>query len=88
MLDKIKQREVMDELDQPISWDEIKKSTTELVNDIAPGLNGVPPNTFKALKDVNLSYLLLFYNQFWHSQADFNEWHERQTVVRHVRKHK
>ena len=24
--------------------------------------------------------LLLFYNQFWHSQADFDEWHEGQVV--------
>ena len=46
VLDKIKQREVMDKLDQPISWDEIKKSTTKLVNDKAPGLNGVPLNAF------------------------------------------
>ena len=55
VLDKINQREVMDELDQPISWDEINKSTTKLANDKAPGLNGVPPNVFKALGDANLS---------------------------------
>ena len=55
LLDNIKQREVMDELDQPISWDEIKKSTTKLENDKAPGLNGVPHNAFKALDDANLS---------------------------------
>ena len=40
VLDKIKQREVMDELDQPISWDDIKKATTKLANNKAPGLNG------------------------------------------------
>ena len=81
VLDKIKQREVMDKLDHTISWDEIKKATNKLANDKAPGLNGVPPNNaFKALDDANLSWLLLFYNQFWHSQADFGEWHEGQVV--------
>ena len=45
----------MDELDHPISWDEINKATTELANDKAPGLNGVPPNAIKALDDTNLS---------------------------------
>ena len=80
MLDKIKQIEVMDELDYPISWDEIKKATTKLVNDNAPGLNGVPPNAFKTLDDANLSWILLFYNKFWHIQADFDEWHENQVV--------
>ena len=63
MLDKIKKREVMTELDQPISWEEITKSTTKIANDKAPGLNGVPPNAFKSLDDANLSWLLLFYNQ-------------------------
>ena len=54
----------MDELDQTISWYEMKKSTTKLANDKAPGLNGVPLNEFKALDDANLSWLLLLYNQF------------------------
>ena len=70
----------MEELYHPISWDDIKKSTTKLANGKAPGLNGVQPNAFKALDDANISWLLLFYNQFWNSQADFNEWHEGQVV--------
>ena len=57
----------MDELGHTISWDEIKKSTTKLANEKAPGLNSVPPNAFKALDNANLSWILLFYNQFWHS---------------------
>ena len=70
----------MNELYQPISRDEIKKSTTKLANDKEPGLNSVPPNAFKALDNANFSWILLFYNQFWHSQADFDEWHEGQIV--------
>ena len=33
-------------------------------------------NAFKTLDDTNLFWLLLFYNWFWHSQSDFDEWHE------------
>ena len=73
VLDKINQREVMDKLDQPSSWEEIKKAPTQLANDKSPGLNGVLPNAFKALDGANLSWILLFYNQFLHSQADFDE---------------
>ena len=73
VLDNINQREVMEKLDHPISWDEVNKSTTELTNGKVPGLNGVPPNTFKTLDDANLSWLLLFYNQLWHSQADLDK---------------
>ena len=80
VLENIKHRDVMEELNQPISWDEMKKATTKLSNDKAPGLNGVPPNTSKALDNVNLSWLMIFYNQFWPSKADFGKWHEGQIV--------
>ena len=75
MLYNIKQRNVMEEQNHPISWDYIKKVTTKLANNKAQGLNGVLPNSFNALGDVNLSWLLIFYNQFCHSQDDFDEWH-------------
>ena len=68
MLDKIKQIDAMEELDHPISWDEIKKSTTNLENDKAPGLNGVLYNAFKAINDENITWILLFYNQLFSSQ--------------------
>ena len=74
VLDKSNQREVMEELDQTISWDEINKSITKLVNNKSPGVNGVPPNSFKKLDNANLSWLLIFYNKFWNSQADSNKW--------------
>ena len=80
VLDHIKQIEVMYKLDQPISWDEINKSATKLANNTAPGLNVVSPNAFKALDDENLSWLILFYKQFWNIQYDFNEWHKGQVV--------
>ena len=62
------------------SWDDIKKSTTKLANNKAPGLNGVTPNKFKALDEVNLSWLMIFYNQFWNIQANLEKLHEGQLV--------
>ena len=58
-MDKIKQRDVMEELDFPISWGNILKPTTKLANYKASGLNGAPPNTFKGLNDKNITWLLL-----------------------------
>ena len=55
VLYNINQREVMEKLYQPISWYEIKKATTKLAKNKSPGLNGVPPNAFKALDDAKLS---------------------------------
>ena len=70
----------MEELDTPISWYEIKKYITKLVSDKAPGLNSVPHNALKALNKKNITWPLLFYNQFWNGQADFREWHLGQVV--------
>ena len=80
MLDKIKQREVTEELNHPISWYEIKTPTTNLANYKATGLNVVPPNTFKTLNGVNLSWILLFCNQLCHNQSNLDECHEGQVV--------
>ena len=58
-----------------------KKTTTNLANKKSPGLNGVPPNAFKALDDKNISRIILFYNQLWCSQDEFHEWNEGQVVT-------
>ena len=69
----------MEEIYHTISWDEIK-TTTKLANNKAPELNVVSSNAFKALDDINISCILIFYNQFCNSQADFGEWHKGQVV--------
>ena len=38
------------------------------------------PNAFKALDDMNISWLLLIYNHYWQNQANFDKWHEVQEV--------
>ena len=51
----------MQEIDQPISWDELKSEVKKLANDKVMGINKVPPNYFKALKNDNLTHLLNFF---------------------------
>ena len=84
VLDNIKQIYVLEKLDHSIPCYEINKATTKLANNKAPGLNGVPRNVFNTLDVVNIYCLLIFYNQFWHIQADFDKWNEGQAV--HVTK--
>ena len=55
----------MQEIDQPISWDELKAKVKFLTNNKAPGLNKLPPNSFKALNDGNLTHILDFFNKYW-----------------------
>ena len=49
--DFIKQREKLAHLDANISWEEFITAVNDLKNDKAPGLNGVPPNAFKAMDE-------------------------------------
>ena len=76
VINEIKQRQTMNELNNPISWAELKTAIAKLANDKAPGLNKVPPNAFKSLSNANLAHLLTFFNQNWEGEADFAECHE------------
>ena len=69
-INKIKKRQTMYELNEPITWAELKTAIAKLVNDKAHGLNNVPPNAFKSLSDQNLQHLLTFFNQYWKGEAD------------------
>ena len=80
VINNIKQRQTMHELNKPISWAELKTAIAKLANDKAPGLNKMPPNAFKSLSNANLAHLLIFFNQYWEGEADFSEWHEGQLV--------
>ena len=54
------QQTSMIKLDTIISWEEVKQAVTKLPNGKSPGLNGVPPDAFKALDNQNLLTLLEF----------------------------
>ena len=49
LLDLIEQCAIMEELDAPFTWKEFSNAVNGLKNCKAPGLNGVPPEAFKAM---------------------------------------
>ena len=73
VLDEVRQREFMQEIDQPISWDELKAVVINLTNDKILRLNKVPPNAFKAFNYNNISHLIDFFNKYWLEETDFDE---------------
>ena len=80
VLNDINSREVMNELDVPPSWKEFTVAVKDLTNDKATGLNGVPPNAFKAMSPENLKFHFNFILEFWNDNMDFEEWHKGQLV--------
>ena len=51
VINEIKQHQTMHELNEPISWAELKTAIAKLANDKAPSINKVPPNAFKSLRN-------------------------------------
>lgn len=54
------QREVMNKLSHPPTWQELKWAITKIKNDKQPGANGVMPNAFKCLDDQTCPFSLTF----------------------------
>lgn len=80
VLNDLRQRTMMETLDEPIQWEDLIHAIAKLSNGKAPELNEVPPDACNALNSENLSTLLNFLNEFWEGRADFSEWHEGQMV--------
>jgi hypothetical protein len=49
ILDEITQHPVLSKLDLPISFDEVNAAINKLKNGKIPGLNGIPPEAYKAM---------------------------------------
>ena len=53
----------------------------DLTNYKAPGLNGVPPNAFKAMSTKYLKVHFNFILEFWNDNLNFEECHKGQVVA-------
>ena len=71
VLNDINSREVMTALDVPPSWKEFIEAVKDITKDKAPGLDGVPPNDFKAMSPENLKVHFNFILAFWNDNMDF-----------------
>ena len=64
VLHELPQQHFMLDLDTLISWKELKQAVTKLSNGKSPGLNDVPPDSFKALDEQNLLTLMNFLKSY------------------------
>ena len=81
VLELIKQCETLHELDAAINWDEFMGAVNSLKNEKAPGLNGVPPEAFKAMDDECKRYIFGYINKYWDNKKDCEGWHNSQCVL-------
>ncbi len=71
-----KKRETYAELDNPITWEELKTAVNGMRNDKSPGANGVTAKAFKAMNATNLQEVYHLVKAFWDGTRDFVEWHQ------------
>ena len=71
----MKQRPLMQSLDNDLSDTEIRNALRQMKNDKAPGSNGVPIEALKAMNDANFAIVREFLWKFWNNKTDYDKWH-------------
>ena len=71
----MKQRPIIQALDDDFSDIEIRTALRNMKNDKAPGSNGIPIEALKAMDETNFDIVREFLNKFWNNEADYDEWH-------------
>ena len=71
---KVRQFEIMQELDTPLNFAEFQIAVKALTWYKAPGLNRVVPNAIKALDPDNLTILYKFVWDYMETETDYEDW--------------
>ena len=77
---EVRQRDVMQEIGQTISWGGLNAAVPKFTNNKATGLKKSLTNAFKGTNNENLTHLLDFFNKYWLEETDFDECHKGQIV--------
>ncbi len=80
ILDKITQHPVLSKLDLPISLDEVNAAINKLKNGKSPGLNGIPPEAYKAMNSCTCRRIHRYVADFFKGDVDYPGWHQSQCV--------
>ncbi|EJK48921.1 hypothetical protein THAOC_32244 [Thalassiosira oceanica] len=79
VLEHIEPRETMFELDEPLTRDEFEQVVNKLKAGKASGLNGVPPEAFKAMDEELRTLVFGYCVRYWEGE-DFRGWQMSQCV--------
>jgi hypothetical protein len=73
ILRHVPQCRTMWELNDPITWDKFSQTNHKLKNAMAPGLIGVPSETFKAMHPANQCHIYHYVNSYSVGTADYEQ---------------
>lgn len=80
ILDESPQHPILHEIDSPITFDEVNTAINKLKNGKSPGLNGIPPEAYKAMNVVTRRRVHEYVTAFFEGDADYEGWHASQCV--------
>jgi hypothetical protein len=80
VLDEIHQRPILHDIDSPITFAEINIAINKLKNGKSPGLNGIPPEAYKAMNVTTRRRIHQYVSAFFEGDADYEGWHTSQCV--------
>jgi hypothetical protein len=64
----------------PITFDEVNTAINKLKNGKSPGLNGIPPEAYKAMNITIRQQIHEYVAAFFEGDADYEGWHASQCV--------
>ncbi len=68
------------DIDHPITFSEVDKAINKLKLGKAPGLNGIPPEAYKAFGKKMQMRIHRYVGQFFDGTRDYDGWHKSQCV--------
>jgi len=80
VLDLIGQKPCLTTIDAPITFREVKHAINKLKKGKAPGLNGIPPEALKAMRDTPRRTVHKHVSDFFEGKTDHEGWHKSQCV--------
>jgi hypothetical protein len=76
VLDELRQHEIIHELGNPPTFNEVKSAISSMKFDKAPGLTGLTTDMIKSLPNEAIQFYTDIINNFWNDkQVDFESWH-------------
>ena len=80
ILKKVPQCPTLLDIDSPITFEEVNAAINKLKNGNIPGLNGIPPEAYKAMNVEMLLHVHRYVSDFFEGKEDYEEWHQSQCV--------
>jgi hypothetical protein len=80
ILKDIPQHPILHDIDSPITFAEVDADINKLKNGKSPGLNGIPPEAYKAMNTETRQLVHGHVTAFSEGDADYNGWHTSQCV--------